>query len=73
MMLLMWLKICLKVNNMTTIRNETPRQKRIRDKYSKLDDEGKIADSVKVEQKIKRIRIMVRTLLREIEEIEKAL
>jgi|13_taG_2_1085334.scaffolds.fasta_scaffold82081_2 hypothetical protein len=58
---------------MTTIRNETPRQKRIRDKYSKLDDEGKIADSVKVEQKIKRIRIMVRTLLREIEEIEKAL
>ena len=58
---------------MTTMRNETPRQKRIRDKYSKLDDEGKIADSVKVEQKIKRIRIMVRTLLREIEEIEKAL
>jgi len=58
---------------MTTIRNETPRQKRIRDKYSKLDDEGKIADSVKVEQKIKRIKIMVRTLLREIEEIEKAL
>lgn len=58
---------------MTTMRNETPRQKRIRDKYSKLDDEGKIADSVKVEQKIKRIKIMVRTLLREIEEIEKAL
>ena len=57
---------------MTTIR-ESNRKRRMRDKYSKLDDEGKIADSVKVEQKIKRIRIMVRTLLREIEEIEKAL
>lgn len=57
---------------MTTIR-ESNRQKRIRDKYSKLDDEGKISDSAKVEQKIKRIKIMVRTLLREIEEIEKTL
>mgnify|MGYP001257198669 CR=1 FL=1 len=51
----------------------TPREKRIRDKYSRLDDEGKVADAVKVEQKIKRIKMMVKTLLSEIEDIEKAL
>ena len=49
------------------------REKRIREKYSRLDDEGKVADAVKVEQKIKRIKIMVKTLLAEIEDIEKAL
>jgi len=57
---------------MTTIK-ESNRKRRIRDKYSKLDDEGKIADSVKIEQKIKRIKMMVRTLLKEIEEIEETL
>ena len=51
----------------------TPRKKRIRDKFSVLDDEGKIANTVKLEQKIKRIKIMVKTLLAEIEEIEKQL
>ena len=49
------------------------REKRIREKYSNLDDEGKITDSIKVEQKIKRIKIMVKTLLAEIEDIEKTL
>jgi hypothetical protein len=49
------------------------REKRIRERYSELDDEGKITDAIKVEQKIKRIKIMVKTLLGEIEDIEKNL
>ena len=51
----------------------TIREKRIKEKYSKLDDEGKIADAVKVEQKIKRIKMIVKTLLSVIEDIEKEL
>ena len=53
--------------------NYSPRERKIREKYSKLDDEGKIADSIKIEQQIKRIKIMVKTLLGEIEDIEKQL
>ena len=53
--------------------NDSPRSARIRDNYAGLDDEGKITNTVKVEQKIKRIKIMVKTLLAEIEDIEKTL
>lgn len=53
--------------------NYSPRERRIRAKNSELDDEGKIADSIKIEQQIKRIKIMVKTLLGEIEDIEKQL
>ena len=53
--------------------NDTPRRARIRDNYEGLGDEGKIANTVNVEKKIKRIKIMVRTLLAETEDIEKAL
>ena len=48
--------------------NDTPRRARIRDNYEGLGDEGKIANTVNVEKKIKRIKIMVRTLLAEIED-----